>query len=185
MEGSCRVRSNMRFRSIILIALAMSLLASACSASEGESGFPRSTVASHDDTVRAETALVRFDGSSTTLSDYAGSPVVVNFWASWCPSCVAELGAALQPAYEVVGGNIAFLGVNIQDEREAALALVEETGVLFDLAVDPDGDLFLAFGAIGMPFTALVDADGHVVARHNGPLTETQLLDLIAEVFPA
>jgi len=109
--------------------------------------------------------------------------VVVNFWASWCPSCVAELGAALQPAYEAVGDEIAFLGVNIQDERDTALELIEETGVSFDLAVDPDGDLYLAFEAIGMPFTALVDADGRVVARHNGPLTETQLLDMIEEAF--
>jgi len=175
----------MRFRSIVVFAFALSLFAAACSAGDGHNESQGANVASHDDTVVLETALVGFDGSATMLSDYAGSPVVVNFWASWCPSCVAELGAALQPAYEAVGGEVAFVGVNIQDEREAALVMVEETGVLFDLAVDSDGELYLAFGAIGMPFTALIDADGRVVARHNGPLTETQLLDLIEEVFPA
>ena len=184
VEGPSRVPSNMRIRFIIMIALALSLLAAACSGSDGPVGSPGSTVASDVDPAVWETELVGFDGSAATLSDYAGSPVVVNFWASWCPSCVAELGAALQPAYEAVGEDVAFLGVNIQDERAAALAMVEETGVLFDLVVDPVGDLYLAFGAIGMPFTALVDADGRVVARHNGPLTDTQLLDMIEEVFP-
>ena len=175
----------MRFRSIVVLVFALSLLAAACSAGDGHHESLEADAASLDDTVVLESGLVRFDGSATTLSEYAGSPVVVNFWASWCPSCVAELGAALQPAYESVGGEVAFVGVNIQDEREAALAMVEETGVLFDLAVDPDGELYLAFGAIGMPFTALIDAGGRVVARHNGPLTETQLLNLIEKAFPA
>ena len=184
IEGSSRVPSNMRIRYIVLVALALSLLAAACSASDGADGSPGSNVASEGDAAVLDTELVGFDGSAATLSDYSGSPVVVNFWASWCPSCAAELGAAIQPAYEAVRDNVAFVGVNIRDERAAALALVEETGVLFDLVVDPVGDLYLAFGAIGMPFTALVDADGRVVARHNGPLTETQLLDMIEEAFP-
>jgi thiol-disulfide isomerase/thioredoxin len=130
-----------------------------------------------------DTVITAFDGTSVTLSDYSGSPVVVNFWASWCPSCVAELGAAIQSVFEAVGDDVAFVGVNIQDERAAALEMIEETGVEFDLDVDQDGDLFLAFGAIGMPFTALIDADGRVVERHSVPLTESQLLDLIGEAF--
>jgi cytochrome c biogenesis protein CcmG/thiol:disulfide interchange protein DsbE len=173
----------MKIRSIVLIVLGLSLVAAACSTSDGSTGSPQTAVAAGTDPAAPATVIARFDGSPATLSDYAGSPVVVNFWASWCPSCVAELGAALQPAYEAVGDEIAFLGVNIQDERDTALELIEETGVSFDLAVDPDGDLYLAFEAIGMPFTALVDADGRVVARHNGPLTEAQLLDMIEEAF--
>lgn len=172
----------MKIRTIVLIVLALSLVAAACSASDGSAGSLQTAAAAGTDPA-PDTVIARFDGSAATLSDYSGSPVVVNFWASWCPSCVAELGAALQPAYEAVGGEIAFLGVNIQDERDTALALIEETGVSFDLAVDPDGDLYLAFEAIGMPFTALVDSDGRVVARHNGPLTEAQLLNMMDEAF--
>ena len=175
----------MKIRAIASIVLMLALLAGACTANSGDNESTGSTVAWGGNTAVSDVELVAFDGSATTLADYAGWPVVVNFWASWCPSCVAELGAALQPAYEAVGDDVAFLGVNIQDESEAALALVEETGVVFDLAVDPDGDLYVALGAISMPFTALLDTDGTVVARHNGPLTEAQLLELIAEVFPA
>jgi len=178
-----RVPSNMKIRTIVLIAAALSLLAAACSSCDASVESPQSIVVTGTDPAAPDTVIARFDGSAATLSDYAGTPVVVNFWASWCPSCVAELGAALQPAYEEVGDKIAFLGVNIQDECDTALKLVEETGVLFDLAVDPDGDLYLAFEAIGMPFTALVDADGRVVARHNGPLTEEQLLNMIEDAF--
>ncbi len=122
-----------------------------------------------------------FDGTTATLAHYAGEPLVINFWASWCPSCVAEMSAALLPVQQRVGDEVAFVGFNIQDDRDRALALVEETGVLFDLAEDARGDLYTEFGGIGMPFTVFVSADGEIVHKHNGPVTEGQLSDLISE----
>jgi len=124
-------------------------------------------------------AFQRFDGSSATLADYRGRPLVVNFWASWCPSCVAEMSAAFRPAQVTLGDRVRFLGVNLQDERSRALAMVEETGVLFELAEDQRGDLYVALGGIGMPFTVFIDAAGSVIHTHNGPVTEQQLLDLV------
>lgn len=124
-----------------------------------------------------------FDGASATLADYDGRPLVVNFWASWCPSCVAEMSAAFKPVQEQLGEQVAFLGMNIQDERTLALQLVDETGVLFDLAEDPDGDLYTELGGLGMPFTVFVSANGLILEKHNGPLTEGQLGDKIAENF--
>lgn len=129
------------------------------------------------------TEFAFFDGSSGSLASYAGRPLVVNFWASWCPSCVAELTAAFVPVQERFGDDVAFLGLNIQDERSKALALVEETGALFDLAEDPQGILYTELGGLGMPFTVLVSADGEVLGQHNGPLTEGQLTDLLTENF--
>jgi thiol-disulfide isomerase/thioredoxin len=124
-----------------------------------------------------------FDGTTATFADYEGRPLVVNFWASWCPSCVAEMAAAFRPAQQSLGDEVAFLGLNIQDDRADAVRLVEETGVLFDLGDDPLGDLYLEFGGIGMPFTIFIDAQGRIVEQHNGPLTENQLLDMIGQAF--
>ena len=122
-----------------------------------------------------------FDGTTATLAHYEGRPLVINFWASWCPSCVAEMSAALLPVQEQRGDEVAFVGFNIQDDRGRALALVEETGVLFDLAEDARGDLYTELGGIGMPFTVFVSADGEIMHKHNGPVTEGQLNDLINE----
>jgi thiol-disulfide isomerase/thioredoxin len=124
-----------------------------------------------------------FAGEQASLGAYAGEPLVVNFWASWCPSCVAEMSAAFVPAQELLGDQVAFLGMNIQDERARALDLVEETGVLFDLAEDPIGALYTALGGLGMPFTVFISPDGRVLDVHNGPLTEDQLVDRITEVL--
>ncbi|MCH7844775.1 MAG: TlpA family protein disulfide reductase [Acidobacteria bacterium] len=80
--------------------------------------------------------FIRFDGTEATFADYLGTPLVVNFWASWCPSCVAELSAAIRPAQDRFGDQVGFIGVNLQDDRDRALALIEETGVQFDLVED-------------------------------------------------
>ena len=160
------------------LALAVTLLAAACSGggsttgSEGRAGDPVPSV-----------AFPTFAGETTTLEAYEGRPLVVNFWASWCPSCVAELSAAFLPAQEALGDSVAFLGLNIQDERDKALELVAETGVLFDLAEDRTGELYTELGGLGMPFTVFVSAEGEILERHNGPLTESQLVDRISELL--
>jgi peroxiredoxin len=58
---------------------------------------------------------------------------------------------------------------------------VERTGVTYELAVDPDGALFTAFGGFGMPTTVLVNADGRIVAQHTGALTRADLDALIGQ----
>lgn len=126
-------------------------------------------------------SLVDFDGEPVRLADYTGQPLVVNFFASWCPPCVAEMRDALGPVHEELGDEVAFLGVAMQDTPEAALEVVEETGVTYDLARDPDGQLFAAFTLGGMPSTVYVDADGQVVDRHTGSLTRSQLESQIEE----
>jgi thiol-disulfide isomerase/thioredoxin len=169
-----------------MLAGAVALVAAACSGA-GDSLQPAgdgiaSTSQVQGGPIPADT-FETFAGETATLADYAGRPVVVNFWASWCPSCVAEMSAAFLPAQQQLGDQVAFLGMNIQDERSRALELVEETGVLFDLAEDPDGALYTALGGLGMPFTAFVSADGRILDVHNGPLTEGQLVDKINEVL--
>jgi thiol-disulfide isomerase/thioredoxin len=126
-----------------------------------------------------------FDDSTTTLAAYRGQPLVVNFWASWCPSRVAELSEAIAPVQAQFGAAVAWLGVNLQDERSEALRLIDETGVQFDLAEAPDGAFYREFGGFSMPFTAFISADGVIVEEHNGPLTQDQLEEMIEELFLA
>ncbi|MDP8977836.1 MAG: TlpA family protein disulfide reductase, partial [Actinomycetota bacterium] len=126
----------------------------------------------------------RFDGRPARLRDWRGQPLVVNFWASWCPPCVAEMRDAFEPLHDKLGDRVAFLGVNLQDTPAAAREVVDRTGVSYELARDPDGALFTAFGGFGMPTTVLMDAEGWVVAQHAGALTETELEVLLADHFP-
>ncbi|HSJ36532.1 MAG TPA: TlpA disulfide reductase family protein, partial [Acidimicrobiia bacterium] len=97
-----------------------------------------------------------FDGEPGALADFAGQPLVLNFWASWCPPCVAEM-PDLEEVHQRFHGEIAFLGMNMQDDLAAAERLVEETGVTYPLAQDPDGAVYRRFGGIAMPTTVLLD----------------------------
>ena len=125
-------------------------------------------------------ALQTFDGSpAVTLDDFLGKPLVVNFWAAWCPSCVAEMSSAFRPVQEQLGDSVTFLGINIQDDRAKAIRLLEETGVRWISLENQDGSLWSELGGLAMPFTVFIAANGEIVDKHNGPLSESLLRDRI------
>lgn len=115
-----------------------------------------------------------------STTDWEGTPTVVNFWATWCTFCIDEM-PDLQAASERLDGQVRFVGIDRQDPRDAALAFLEETGVTYDQVASPSGEYYTRIGARGMPTTLFVDAQGVVQFRHTGPLTEQEVLELVAE----
>ncbi|MEN8237824.1 MAG: TlpA disulfide reductase family protein [Actinomycetota bacterium] len=127
--------------------------------------------------------MVAFNGDQVTLSQFEGTPVVLNFWATWCPFCVAEM-----PDFEKVNqasdGRVQFIGVDLQDDPGAAADLVEETGVTYLLTRDPQGVVYNAFGGVAMPTTVFIGADGIVDEIVAGAMTADQLSNKIDQHFP-
>lgn len=124
-----------------------------------------------------------FDGSTRSLSDFHGDrPLIVNFWASWCPPCVAEM-PDIEQVHQQLAGQVNFLGINTQDGEEEARRLVGETGVTYPLAWDRQGEIFEAFGVFGMPSTFFISSDGRVVGRNTGLLTQEALEEKIDELL--
>ena len=121
-------------------------------------------------------------GGRVRLADLRGHPVVVNFWASWCPPCVAEM-PDFQRVHRRLGDRVAFLGINQRDHRQAVEELARITGVTYPLAVDPAGRAFDAFGGRGMPTTVLIAADGTVAEVVAGPLDEQLLVERLRSVL--
>lgn len=137
-----------------------------------------------DETLPGATLEGFGDGPPVATADYAGEPLVVNFWATWCPPCVEEM-PDLQRVHEAVGHEVALLGVNVRDAPSNAEPFVDELGITYDLAVDADGDYYREVGSEGMPTTLVVAADGAIVARRTGALTAEELLGLLADEFGA
>lgn len=134
-----------------------------------------------------EVTLTDFDGESFSLQDFEGRPVVMNFWASWCPFCIAEM-PDFEKVHRSLADEVVFLGIDQCEScqggsREAAERLVRETGVSYRLAEDPDGSVFVAFAGSSMPTTVFIDADGRVVEHVGGMLTEPQLRERLSRLF--
>lgn len=127
--------------------------------------------------------MTDFEGRRFELSDYEGKPLVVNFWASWCPNCAAEM-PDFEKVHQAAAGEIGFLGINQSDARGPAEDLARATGVTYRLAVDPQGEIFQIFGALGMPTTAFIDASGNVVDVLVGQLSRDALTEYIERSFP-
>lgn len=127
----------------------------------------------------ADLVLETFDGDTASLADYAGEPVVVNFWASWCPPCIAEM-PEFETVHQALGEQVAFVGINTQDTAASADELAVETGVTYDLLRDQDSAAYDAFGVRAMPTTYFLDDSGAVVGEHVGALTAPALRAQIA-----
>lgn len=120
------------------------------------------------------------DPSTTrTLDALRGQPVVINLFASWCLPCRREL-PVLQAA-SIANPDVAFLGIDHQDSRRAALQMLREAGVTYPAAHDPNGTTAAAYQARGMPTTILITRHGTVAATHLGELTQPQLDTLIQD----
>jgi thiol-disulfide isomerase/thioredoxin len=82
--------------------------------------------------------------------------MVVSFWASWCPPCLAEM-PDLEAVHQLADGQVAFVGVNTQDTQDRAEDLVDQTGASHNLVRDPDAALVRAVRVFAMPTTFSVD----------------------------
>jgi thiol-disulfide isomerase/thioredoxin len=128
-----------------------------------------------------ELSLPVLDGDGTIeYATYADRPLVINFFASWCPSCIAEM-PAFERVHTALGERVGFLGVSQSDARAASIDLVRQTGVTYDAAIDERGEFFRAIGGIGMPTTVFVRPGGEIAEVWVGALDEASLRQLLDE----
>jgi thiol-disulfide isomerase/thioredoxin len=120
-------------------------------------------------------------GATFDLSAQRGHVVVVNFWGSWCPPCRVE-AADLQNAYTATGA--VFIGINVRDDRDAAVAYEKAHAITYPSIFDPAGRIALAFHSFppsSIPSTIVIDANGRVAGIHIGSITQAQLTDMITK----
>lgn len=128
-------------------------------------------------------ARVGQPGAVVSSGDFAGRPVVVAFWASWCDPCRRDL-PVLARAVAATGGRVGLVGVDSNDADEQAGAFLRGLHLDLTSASDPDSAAAKAFGVANLPTTVFVGADGRIQARRLGPLTGTDLGHLLARLDP-
>ncbi len=143
--------------------------------------------------------LVDQGGEPVRLSDFAGTPVLLNFWATWCPPCREELPLFQRVAEEVGEKELQVLLVNNDEGRDRAIQFLEANDIGLETALDatseqrehltnegltPDSTLEVMrrYRARGMPTTIFIDADGIIQGVWVGLITPGKAAELLADI---
>ena len=127
-------------------------------------------------------AMDLYGGGELSYGPDLGEPVVLNFWASWCPPCREESPLLERTWKQYRDRGVLFVGVDTQDTEQDALAYIDEFGLTFPNGLDVDGEITVAYGVVGLPVTFFIGSDGVVKRRWVGALTESQLLPWVEDL---
>jgi peroxiredoxin len=151
-------------------------------------------VAGSDDAISLEPApvaghpapdfeLKNLDGELIRLTDFKGTPVIVNFWATWCPPCRAEFPDFQKAAVEH-SGELVIIGVNHTTSDTPALipGFVEEFGITFPIVLDETGETVKTYRVMGLPTSVFIDRDGIINEVFTGPINKAYIEAKLSEL---
>lgn len=122
------------------------------------------------------------DGKKVKLSDLRGQPVLINFWATWCAPCKAEMPAIVN-AYEAQkDGGLVVLGINAEETAQQASKFMQEYNMQFPVVLDSRGDLQQLYMVRGLPTSIFIDRDGKIAMRWAGLLNQELLEEYLTEI---
>lgn len=127
-------------------------------------------------------------GNRVSTADLSGKPVILNFWATWCPPCRREL-PAFDKLYRQYGNEVSFMMIDLTDGYretvEGVKKFISENGYTFPVYYDTEGSAAEAYNVSSIPFTVAVGRNGNIVGTHLGAMSEAALEKLIKTVKEA
>ncbi|HLQ96948.1 MAG TPA: TlpA disulfide reductase family protein [Pseudogracilibacillus sp.] len=127
--------------------------------------------------------LETLDGESVSLSDFRGEKVMVNFWATWCPPCRAEM-PDMQDFHEDYDDAV-ILSVNLRETENSdrnVEEFLDEYGITFDVLSDEDSSVGNTYGAQALPTSYLINTDGTIDNKAVGPLNYDSMVQSFDEM---
>jgi thiol-disulfide isomerase/thioredoxin len=173
---------------LVVIPAALSLVLAACGGGGGGGGSSGSGPAPG---ARIGSAPLVDRSSSRFQSDlaaYKGKVVVINFWASWCGPCKAEMPALQQVSKEYAGKAVTFIGVDSSDVRDSAGKLLADLKVTYPTVYDKagiNGGIATAWSVASLPQTWFIAKDGSRSGRIPRPLSAAELRNRIDQLLTA
>ncbi len=113
-------------------------------------------------------SLQDLDGNTHNLARYRGRPVIVNFWATWCPSCRKEMPSMNRGWEKIRDEGIAMIAINVAEDRESIESFIQAVPVDFPVLLDTDSKTAEAWPVRGLPMTFVLDPQGKLVFRAIG-----------------
>lgn len=116
------------------------------------------------------------NGSRFALYDLRGTPVILNFWATWCPPCVREM-PLLQKLYEENKNDIIVVGVNLGEDKKTIEEFIKRLNITFPIALDKEKKIESYYNLLLKPTTYFIDENGIIVDKKYGELSEEDLTE--------
>lgn len=128
-------------------------------------------------------ALKNLDGEIIRLSNYQGTPVIINFWATWCPPCRAEFPDFQKVSVEQ-GEKLVIIGVNhtTGDSPQLVPGFVDEFGITFPIVLDESGETVKTYRVVGLPTTVFIDRNGIINEVFTGPINKAYIESKLADL---
>lgn len=108
-------------------------------------------------------------GTGMSLEDYRGKYVLLNFWATWCPPCIQELPSLNNIHERFRDRGLVVVGVSVDEDKEAYQKFLQQRGVTFPTARDPQQTVNIRYGTTKFPESYLIDREGYVRRKYVGP----------------
>ena len=128
------------------------------------------------------------EGNTVRLTDFLGKPIVLNFWASWCPPCKTEM-PHFQKLYEELGDSVTFIMVDLtdgnQETKAQGQAYIAEQGYSFPVYFDTAMEGAYAYMVSAIPMTLFIDTDGNLQAAARSAINESTLRRGIGFIYEA
>ena len=126
--------------------------------------------------------LVDLQGQTVTLADYAGRPVVINFWASWCIPCQQEFPMYRQARDTYDAQGLEVLGIIYEDSADSAGKFMAKEGATWPALIDADGAVAKAYRVTAIPTTFFVDRHGIIRDASYGPPPQDALTSYLQQI---
>jgi len=118
----------------------------------------------------ADFSLTVLSGGSARLSDYKGKVVILNFWATWCPPCVAEMPSMENLYKQYKDKGVEILAVDLRENVNTVRQFINNNGYTFPVLLDRDGRVGGLYGVEAIPTTYIIDREGKIAGRIVGSI---------------
>lgn len=126
--------------------------------------------------------LKDLNGKEVSLSDFKGKKVLLNFWATWCPPCKAEMPDLENLYQENKDSDLVILAVNIGEDKETVQSFINKNRYNFNVLLDTDQGVAIDYNIVSIPTSYFIDKEGNIVSKKVGAMTIEEMKSYVKQL---
>ncbi|GLC29131.1 TlpA disulfide reductase family protein [Clostridium omnivorum] len=124
--------------------------------------------------------LKDLNGKNVSLSDFKGKKVLLNFWATWCPPCRAEMPDIEKLYQENKDSDLVILGINLGEDTQTVKSFIDKNKYNFNILLDSDQAVAIKYNIVSIPTSFFIDKEGNIVYKKVGAMSIEEMRDNVS-----